>query len=92
MPSKLYGILAAGKPFVAAMEPWAEPALIAEEYGCGVNVAPRRRWRLAARCGNWRIPETSLNGGERVAKRFEKSFDRPVAVDAYQRVLAQELS
>ena len=37
VPSKLYGILAAGKPFIAAMEAWAEPAVIADEYGCGVR-------------------------------------------------------
>src|SRR5205823_3627897 len=36
VPSKMYGILAAGRPFVAATDPSAEPALIARETGAGL--------------------------------------------------------
>ena len=42
VPSKVYGILAAGRPYVAGVERGAEPALIAEEHACGVRVEPER--------------------------------------------------
>ena len=40
MPSKVYGILAAGRPYIAATDPSAEPAAIAREGGCGLLAAP----------------------------------------------------
>ena len=40
MPSKVYGILAAGKPFVAMMECEAEVARIAREFEVGFVVPP----------------------------------------------------
>src|SRR5213079_3565717 len=40
VPSKLYGILAAGRPFVAAVDPSCEVAAIAREHACGVVAPP----------------------------------------------------
>ena len=40
VPSKVYGILAAGRPYIAATDPSAEPATIAREGGCGLVAAP----------------------------------------------------
>ena len=40
VPSKLYGILAAGRPYVAAVDPSCEAAAIACEHGCGVVADP----------------------------------------------------
>src|SRR5437667_281232 len=40
VPSKLYGILAAGRPFVAAVDPSCEVATIATEHSCGVVAPP----------------------------------------------------
>lgn len=37
-PSKTYGIMAAGRPFIAAVDPGSEPARIAVEFDCGVHV------------------------------------------------------
>jgi glycosyltransferase involved in cell wall biosynthesis len=92
VPSKLYGILAAGKPYIAAMEPWAEPALIAEEHGCGVRVDPGDPEALAAAVKELADTGDLAGLGEAGRRAFEKSFDRPLAVDAYLRVLAHELS
>ena len=55
VPSKVYGILAAGRPYIAAIDPSSEPAQIARESGCGLVAAPgdpdgaRRRDRDAVR-------------------------------------------
>ena len=40
VPSKVYGILAAGRPYIAATDPSSEPAQIARESGCGLVAAP----------------------------------------------------
>jgi putative colanic acid biosynthesis glycosyltransferase WcaI len=40
VPSKLYGILASGRPFVAAVDPSCEAATIAREYKCGTVAVP----------------------------------------------------
>jgi glycosyltransferase involved in cell wall biosynthesis len=41
VPSKLYGILAAGRPYVAAVEPSCEVAAITRQHDCGIVCAPR---------------------------------------------------
>jgi glycosyltransferase involved in cell wall biosynthesis len=40
VPSKVYPILAAGRPFIAAVDPVSEVAALTERHGCGVVVAP----------------------------------------------------
>jgi colanic acid biosynthesis glycosyl transferase WcaI len=40
VPSKLYGILAAGRPYIAAVEDDSEVAQITARHDCGVKVAP----------------------------------------------------
>jgi glycosyltransferase involved in cell wall biosynthesis len=40
VPSKLYGILAAGRPYVAAVEHECEVATITQQYECGLLATP----------------------------------------------------
>lgn len=40
VPSKLYGVMAAGKPVLGILEEGSEARLIIEESGCGISVAP----------------------------------------------------
>ena len=40
VPSKLYGILAAGRPYVAAVEETCEVAAITQQYDCGLLAKP----------------------------------------------------
>jgi len=37
-PSKTYGIMAAGRPFIAAVDAGSEPARIVRDFDCGVHV------------------------------------------------------
>lgn len=48
VPSKLYGILAAGKPIVTVAPDQSEPARIARACGCGLTCNPDRPGELAA--------------------------------------------
>ena len=86
VPSKVYGILAAGRPYVAAVEAGVEPALIVEEHRCGICVEPDDPDALAE--GILRMRDSDLGEmGRNARKAFEERFDRPRATDAYRRIL-----
>ena len=48
VPSKLYPILAAGRPYIAAIETSSEVAALTEQHGCGILVRPGDAAALAA--------------------------------------------
>ena len=91
VPSKLYGILAAGRPFIAATEPGAEPALIAEEHGCGTAIPPDDPQALASAILG--LSEMSFDDRAAMGRRgralFDTSFHRGVAAAAYRKVLEE---
>jgi colanic acid biosynthesis glycosyl transferase WcaI len=83
VPSKLYGILAAGRPFVAAVDPSSEVADIALGAHCGVVAAPGDPDDLARAISVlYDNPELTRVMGER-ARRAAWQFDRRPAVQAY---------
>jgi glycosyltransferase involved in cell wall biosynthesis len=88
VPSKVYGILAAGKPYIAAVEPGTEPVLIAEEAGCGMRVEPGDAGALAD--GVLAMREADLaTMGKRGREVLETRFDRWYAADRYEDVLKE---
>jgi colanic acid biosynthesis glycosyl transferase WcaI len=83
VPSKLYTILAAGRPYVAAVEPACEVAHITRQHECGVLVNPGAGAAMAeAILRLYRDPERRAALGER-ARAAALTFDRPKQVDAY---------
>lgn len=75
MPSKTYGIMAAGRPFVAAVDRGSEPARLAEEVGCGRWVPAGDADALAAAVLKLRAaPLDAL--GDRGRCAFEQRFVR----------------
>lgn len=88
VPSKVYGIMAAGKAFIAAVESDSEPALIVDEYGCGLRVEPDDPRALAE--GILRMYDASREEmGRRSRLAFEQKFDRTIATTAYRRLLEE---
>jgi glycosyltransferase involved in cell wall biosynthesis len=87
VPSKLYGVLVAGRPFVAAIECDSEAAQIAREHDCGMVVEPgdragmERAIRLLHENRDLRL---RLGTNARAAGLI---YDRPRAVEAYRDVL-----
>jgi len=89
VPSKLYGILAAGRAYVAATDPSCEPATIAERERCGVVAAPGDPDALASAIATLHDdPEATRAMGEQ-ARRVAWRYDRRVAVRAYHDLFAQ---
>ena len=83
VPSKVYGILAAGRPYIAALDPSAEPAAIIREFGCGLLAAPGDPDALAdAIAAMHDDPAATRLMGQR-ARGASLQFDRRAAVGKY---------
>lgn len=83
VPSKVYGILAAGRPYIAATDPSCEAAVIARDAGCGIVTTPGDPDALAgAIVALYNNPDLTREMGIK-ARRAAAQFDRRVAVQAY---------
>jgi colanic acid biosynthesis glycosyl transferase WcaI len=85
-PSKAYGIMAAGRPFVAAVDPGSEPARIAEEFACGFVVPAGSGAALADTIRT--ATGVSLEAmGVRASAGFLASYERSIATAALRGAL-----
>ena len=87
VPSKLYGILAAGKACIALVQRDCDVARAVEEAGCGIVVAPGDAIALAAAIRDIRTMDR-VSMGARARMAFEELYDRPIAIAAYRQMLA----
>ncbi len=87
-PSKTYGIMAAGRPFIASVDERSEPARIVSEFGCGLVVPAGSAFELAEAIRSAR--GTPLEEMGRNAKiGFETRYQRASATSAIAGVLAE---
>jgi colanic acid biosynthesis glycosyl transferase WcaI len=90
VPSRLYGILAAGRPVIAAADPESETAQLVAQVGCGLIVPPGNPFALAAAIRSAHDGEYDLAEMGRRARAFaEAEADRSVAVQRYRDVLSE---
>jgi colanic acid biosynthesis glycosyl transferase WcaI len=88
-PSKIYGVLAAGRPVLAAVDDETDTARLVMESGCGVVVPPADHAALAEAIAQLsRLPamrRTEMGAaGRRLA---EARYSRAIATDAYRGVI-----
>jgi colanic acid biosynthesis glycosyl transferase WcaI len=93
VPSRLYGILAAGRPVIVAADAASESAQVVEAAGCGIVVPPARPELLAAairsaRNGELALEEMGAAGREWVVA----NADREVALERYRALLQETLA
>jgi putative colanic acid biosynthesis glycosyltransferase WcaI len=88
VPSKMYGVMAAGKPFIASVDRRSEVALVVEETGCGIRLEPGDATQLASAIAELRHDEGRLaEMGRRGRSRLESEFERTRATGAYRDLL-----
>lgn len=89
VPSKVYGILAAGRPFIAMMEEDAEVARIARENSVGFVIPAgdaRALARTIAECAS--EPGKLKQMGARARRLAEQSFDRVKVTGQFSSMLS----
>lgn len=85
-PSKTYGIMAAGRPFVASVDPGSESALIAQEFDCGLVVPPGSAGAIVTAIRSAREAALDEMGG-RAVEAFRAHYQRATAVEAFERLV-----
>jgi glycosyltransferase involved in cell wall biosynthesis len=91
VPSKLYGILAAGRPYVAAVEEDSEVASITREHECGLLVAPGDVGGMTHEISRlYRDRDLARRLGEN-ARRASTHFERRKQVRAYHDLFQEQL-
>jgi glycosyltransferase involved in cell wall biosynthesis len=88
VPSKLYGILAAGRPFVAAVDPSCEVAQIAVQHECGLVAPPGDLDALVRAISALADDRTAAARMGDNARRASWTYDRRAAVRAYYDLFA----
>lgn len=83
VPSKLYGILAAGRPYIAAVDPSCEAAVVAREHRCGLLAATGDAEALAGAIATMYDDPAGTRAMGLRARAAAWHFDRRVAVQAY---------
>ncbi len=89
VPSKLYGILAAARPYVAAVDPESEVAAITARAGTGLRIPPDSPQELAEAVRWCLVHRAELPAmGQRGRQLVENCFDRRHCVALFGEVLA----
>jgi glycosyltransferase involved in cell wall biosynthesis len=89
VPSRLYGILAAGRPVLVAADEDSETVRLVREVGCGIVVPPGRPELVAQVLRDAHAGEYDLAAfGGRGRAYVEREADRSVAFARYRSLLA----
>jgi glycosyltransferase involved in cell wall biosynthesis len=90
VPSKFYGIAAAGRPTIAIMAPDGEIARLVKEHECGIVIEPGHAAELADTILRLSTDRQSLVAmGRRARAMLEAHFTRRQALHRWRKVLAQ---
>jgi putative colanic acid biosynthesis glycosyltransferase WcaI len=93
VPSRVYGILAVGRPVLVSADADSETVRLVEEAGCGVVVPPGRPELVAEAIRDVVEGRLSLDGmGDRGRVWVEREADREVAFGRYRRLVADVVS
>lgn len=89
VPSKVYSVLASGRPCIAAVEQDCEVARIVEDAGCGCVIEPGDAQGLRARVVELASDRARACEMGRRARDGALQFDRPRQVAAYDAMLRE---
>ena len=90
VPSKIYGIMAAGRPVIFIGPPDSEAAQLVREAACGFVIEPGDvRGAVQALLSYYRDSAQLEEHGYAARVYFERHCDRPIATQRFWRVLQQ---
>jgi glycosyltransferase involved in cell wall biosynthesis len=84
VPSKFYGILASGRPVLAAVPALSEVALAVREHDCGIVVTPGDAQALVDAINSLRVSQSLCSRlGQNARRAFEENYTRERAARQY---------
>lgn len=88
VPSKIYGIMAVGRPYLAITDAESEAVCIAQEYGCGLWVSPDDIGKIAGSL-EWALNHpVELEEMGRVARHIAQTqFDKNIVINEWLKIL-----
>ena len=90
VPSKFYGIAAAGKPIVVIGDPNGELANLVRDYGCGAVIDSDNSRLLAQVLQNWSTePQTIAALGMRARQMLDERFTRQQGLARWSELINQ---
>lgn len=90
VPSKFYGIAAAGRPMVMIGDSDGEIGRLVRQYRCGISVAPCEAADLAANLRRWsQEPQTIAQMGLLARQMLEARFTRRASLARWSQLLDQ---
>ncbi len=92
LPSKIYNVMASGRPILTVAPPESEIAQLVQEGHCGLNVPPEQPALLAETIVQAKAEAEHLaRMGENGRAMLESRFSRSHCVEMYERMLASLL-
>lgn len=90
VPSKFYGILAAGKPVIALVQDSCEIAKVLKERDCGIQVSPGNMEGLITAIEFLKThPEAALRMGSNARAALESLYTLPVLADRFRSLITE---
>lgn len=90
VPSRMYNVLAAGKPIIAVADEESELALVVREEEIGWVVSPNQPDRIReAILQAKNQPETLQRMGQKAREIAEKKYSKPAVMEAYRDLMQQ---
>ncbi len=90
VPSKLYGVMAAGKPVLGVLEEGSEARLIIEETGCGLVAAPGDYAAVAEILEKFISKQVDCAGMGAAGRAYlEKNLTKDVSMEKYVRTIEE---
>jgi colanic acid biosynthesis glycosyl transferase WcaI len=90
VPSKFYGIAAAGRPIIAITARDGEIARLAEDHACGFGIVPGHAQELTTLLKRLSTDQKSLQAmGKRAREMLDTHFTRRQAFERWGQVLAK---
>lgn len=92
VPSKVYGIMAAGRPYLSITDAESEPASLVREYGCGLWVAPDNAEEVAESI-EWAMahPVDLEEMGRRSRHLAETQLDKHIVINQWFKILNEKV-
>ncbi|MBD3413420.1 MAG: glycosyltransferase [Candidatus Aminicenantes bacterium] len=90
VPSKIYGIMAAAKPYIAALDQQSEVHRLTQEFNCGISTEPSDVKGLRASVMWAYTHQTEIQEmGKRGRRALEQHYSRDLCTQKFQNVIHQ---